>query len=217
MNLWSLIAHPKLFFRQLFEQPPKFWVPLGIVLGAGWLRYTAYWIWTRNLPSIISLDILQSLSTTPGGTFLISLILIGLISWPLLSWGIYGWIIQLTTRSQCRAWQLAGWSQWPLAAAGLLLVGAAGLWPATGRVIPFSQFVAFRPEAPWLNQYLTWLSLYSQTLSSQVFIQVLFWFVLVGSLWSLWLLYWGVKTLAPQKAVFTTSLLTLWTLIWRVL
>lgn len=217
MNLWSLIAHPQPFFRQLFEQSPKLWMPLGIVLSASWLRYIAYWIWTRNLPPIISPDILQALSVEPGGAYWTGLIFIGFISWPLLSWGFYGWIIQLTTRSQWRAWQLAGWSQWPLAAAGLLMVGAAGFWPATGRVIPFSQFVAFRPEAPWLNQYLTWLNLYSQTLSGQVFMQILFWFVLVGSLWSLWLLYWGVKVLAPQKAVLTTSLLTLWTLIWRVL
>lgn len=217
MSLWSLIANPQQFFRQLFEQPPKLGVPFGIVLSAGWLRYLAYWIWTRNLPAIVSPDILQSLSATPGGTYWTGLIFMGLMSWPLLSWGVYGWIIQLTTGGQWRAWQLAGWTQWPLTAAGLLMVGAAGLWPANGRVIPFSEFVAFRPETPWLNQYLTWLNLYSQTLSGQVFLQLLFWFVLVNSLWSLWLLYWGVKSLAPQKAVLTTSLLTLWTLIWRLL
>lgn len=217
MSLWSLIANPQQFFRQLFEQPPKLWVPFGIVISASWLRYLAYWIWTRNLPAIVAPEILQSLSATPGGTYWTGLIFMGLMSWPLFSWGVYGWIIQLTTGSQWRAWQLAGWTQWPLAAGGLLMIGAAGLWPSTGRVIPFSEFMAFRPETPWLNQYLTWLNLYSQTLSGQVFLQLLFWFVLVSSLWSLWLLYWGVKSLAPQNAVLTTSLLTLWTLIWRLL
>ena len=218
MNLKILITQPHRYSQQLFDQPLQWWVPLGIVLSASWLRYIAYGIWTRNLPPIISTEILQSFSTGTGytQTWLI-LLLISLMGWPLLSWGIYGWIIQLITRGQWRAWQLAGWTQWPLTAAGLLMMGAAALWPATGRVIPFTQFVAFRPEEPLLNQYLTWLNLYSQTLSGQSFLQLLFWFVLIGSLWSLWLLYWGVKSLAPQKAVLTTSLLTFWTLIWRLL
>lgn len=211
------MTQPLTFFRQLFEHPPNLWVPLGIVLSASWLRYIAYWIWTRNLTPVISPDILDSLSNAPGGTYWTGLIFMGLISWPLLSWGMYGWIIHLTTGSQWRAWQLAGWTQWPLTAAGVLMVGAAGLWPATGRVIPFREFVAFRPETPWLNQYQAWLTLYSQTLSGQVFLQVLFWTVLAGSLGSLGFLYWGIKSLAPKKAVLTTSILTLWTLIWRVL
>lgn len=218
MNLWTLIVQPHHFFRQLLDRPLQWWVPLGMVLSASWLRYVAYGIWTRNLPPILSDQLIQSFSAGTGGIQnWVILLLIGLMSWPLLSWGVNGWIIQWLTHSQRRAWQLAGWTQWPLVLVGLIMVGAAGLWPATGRVIPFTQFVAFRPEEPLLNQYLTWLNLYGQALSGEVFLQVLFWFVLAGSLGSLWLLYWGVKSLAPQKAVLTTSLLTLLTLIWRVL
>lgn len=217
MNLWTLIVQPHRFFRQLFDQPLQHWVPLGIVLSAGWLRYIAYGLWTRNLSPIISTELIQSFRAETGNPpFWVILLLIGLMGWPLLSWGVYGWMIQWLT-GQRRAWQLAGWTQWPLAIVGLIMVGAAGLWPATGRVIPFTQFVAFRPEEPLFNQYLTWLHLYSQTLNGHVFLQLLFWCVLVGSLWSLWLLYWGVKCLAPQKAMLTTSILTLWLLIWRVL
>lgn len=217
MNLWTLIVQPHRFFRQLFDQPLQRWVPLGIVLSAGWLRYIAYGLWARNLSPIISTELIQSFSAETGSPpFWVILLLIGLIGWPLLSWGVYGWMIQWLT-GQRRAWQLAGWTQWPLAIVGLIMVGAAGLWPATRRVIPFTQFVAFRPEEPLLNQYLTWLNLYSQTLNGQMFFQLLFWCVLAGSLWSLWLLYWGVKCLAPQKAMLTTSILTLWLLIWRVL
>lgn len=218
MNLWTLVVQPHRFFQQLFDQPLQRWVPLGIVLSAGWLRYIAYGLWTRNLPPIISAELIQSFSAETGSTlYWIILLLLGLIGWPLLSWGVYGWIVQWLTRSQRRAWQLAGWTQWPLTLVGLMMVGAAGLWPAAGRVIPFSQFVAYRPEEPLLNQYLTWLNLYSQALRGEIFFQLLFGFVLVGSLWSLWLLYWGVKSLAPQKAILTTSILTLVTLIWRVL
>lgn len=218
MKVWLLIVHPQKFFRQLFDQTLNLWIPLGTVLWASWFRYIAFGVWTRNLSPIIPIDLLQSISAPPGEThYWIGSILIGLICWPLLSWGIYGWIIQGLTHSRWRAWQLAGWTLWPLTLLGLMMVGAAWRWPATGPVIPFAQFVALRPEEPLLNQYLTWLDLYSQTLSGQVFLQLIFWSVLAGSLWSLWLLYWGVKSLAPQKAALTTSILTLWVLIWRVL
>ncbi|WP_299490882.1 hypothetical protein [Acaryochloris sp. IP29b_bin.137] len=218
MKIWLLIVYPQRFFRQLFDHPLNLWVSLGIALCANWLRWIALGVWTRNLLPIIPTDIWPSISTSPGETqYWIGSILIGLVGWPFLSWGIYGGIIQLLTGRQWRAWQLVGWTLWPLILVGLMMVGAAWLWPATGSVIPFAQFVMYRPEESLLNQYLTWLNLYRQALSGQIFLHLLFWAVLAGSLWSLWLLYWGVKSLAPQKAVLTTSILTLWVLIWRVL
>lgn len=218
MKLWTLIVQPQAFFRQLYDQPTHLWLPLGIVLSSGWLRYIAFLIWTRNLPSIFPAEWFQSMDIGAGGPpNWIGLGLLGLLCWPFIGWGVCGWIIQILTRCRCRAWQLAGWTYLPITMMGLIMVGIAGVWPATGRVIPYSEFFALRPEEPALSQYLTWLELYSHVLQGQAFFKLMFWLVLLGSLWSLWLLYCGVRGLAPRKAVLTTSVLTILVVIWRVL
>jgi hypothetical protein len=218
MKLWTLIVQPQVFFRRLAEQPINFWFPLGIVLSAGWLRYIALFIWIRHLPPILPTAVLQQLSVESNGNRLgFSVAVLGLLCWPLIGWGLYGGIIQWLTRCRWRAWQIAGWTHGPIAILGLILIGLAGLIPATGRMIPYAQFLALRPEEPWLDQYQTWLQIYHQILREQAFLSMTFWLILVGSLWSLWLLYWGVKAIAPTKAALTTSIVAAWVIIWRVL
>ncbi|NJM66710.1 MAG: hypothetical protein HC851_14135 [Acaryochloris sp. RU_4_1] len=218
MKLWTLIVQPQVFFRRLAEQPINLWFPLGIVLSAGWLRYIALFLWIRHLPPILPAAVLQQLSVENNGKLLgFSIAVIGLLCWPLIGWGIYGGIIQLLTRCRGRAWQIAGWTHGSIALMGLILIGLAGLMPATGRVIPYTQFSALRPEEPWLSQYQTWLQIYHQVLREQAFLPITFWLILVGSLWSLWLLYWGLKAISPTKAALNTSILTLWVIIWRIL
>jgi|GEM_PF-3573774 len=218
MKLWTLIIQPQAFFQRLYHQPINLWVPLGIVLSAGWLRYIALFLWTRNLPQILPVKFLQQMTAkADGNLFWIGMGVIGLLCWPLISWGIYGWIIHGLTRCRWRAWQLAGWTYWPVAMVGLIMVGVAGVMPATGRVLPYRQFLALRPEEPWFSQYQTWLGVYRQVLQDQTFLPLSFWLILIGSFGSLWLLYGGVKVLSPAKAALTTSILTLWMLIYRVL
>lgn len=218
MKFWTFLVQPQIFFRGLYEYPTSLRWPLGIVLGAGWFRYIAFLIWIRNLPPILPTELFSAMSMKTGGhPYWIGVGLLGLLCWPLISWGIYGWLIQLLARCRGRAWQLAGWTYLPIAIVGLVMIGIAGIWPATGRVIPYTQVLALRPEETLINQYQTWLQIYGQILRGQAFMKILSGAILGASLWSLGLLYWGVKTIAPAKAVLTTSLLTIWVLIWRVL
>lgn len=218
MKLCPLIVQPQVFFQRLYNRPVNLWSPLGMILSAGWLRYIAFFVWTRNLPPILPTGFLQRMSEEADGTrYWIGLGILGLLCWPLISWGIYGWIIQGLTRCRWRAWQLAGWTHGPIAIVGLIMIGVAGLMPATGHVIPYTQFLVLRSEESWMSQYQTWLEIYGQILREQAFLPIIFWLILVGSLWSLWLLYWGVKALAPTKAIITTAILAAWVMIWRIL
>ncbi|WP_299403125.1 hypothetical protein [Acaryochloris sp. IP29b_bin.148] len=212
MNLWTLIVQPQVFFQQLSDRPVTLGLPLAMVVSASWLRYIAFFIWTRNLPFILPAELSQ---VTPR--YWLGAAVLGLLCWPLVSWGIYGGIIQLLTHSRWRAWQVAGWTQWPMTLMGVVILGIAGLLPATGRVIPYDQFLTLSPKVPWVAQYRTWLELYTQTLQEQAFGSIIFWLVLLGSGWSLWLLYWGVKALAPTKALITTTILAAGVFVWRTL
>ncbi len=183
----EVLLQPTRFFQALTERKPNLVAPFFIVMAATAAASLGQALLLRLLPSPV-----------PGG-WLVQLVLglVGGVVFGMLLWGLGGLIIRLLAGPDSRAWEVYGWANVPALLQGLVLIPLGALFPVTGELPPI-------PPPTDLEAFRSWQRDYQQLVGSAVGTRLLQGLGLLGSLWSFWIIWSGLRVLAPAKALLTT-------------
>ncbi len=181
--MWDVLLQPLRFFKTLAERKPNLVAPFFIVVASTVAASLGQVLLVRLLPSFV-----------PGGLPVqLVFALLGGVVFGMLLWGIGGLIIRLLAGPDSRAWEVYGWASVPALLVGLVLVPLGALFPITGDLSPLPP--ATDPEAQ---------REYQQVVGAAIGTRVLQGLGIVGSLWSFWIIWSGLKVLAPSRALLAT-------------
>ncbi len=185
--MWDVLLQPLRFFKTLAERKPNLVAPFFIVVASTVAASLGQVLLVRLLPSFV-----------PGGLPVqLVFALLGGVVFGMLLWGIGGLIIRLLAGPDSRAWEVYGWASVPALLVGLVLVPLGALFPITGDLSPLPP--ATDPEA-----LRAWQREYQQVVGAAIGTRVLQGLGIVGSLWSFWIIWSGLKVLAPSRALLAT-------------
>ncbi|MCX7784230.1 MAG: YIP1 family protein [Meiothermus sp.] len=185
--MWDVLLQPLRFFKTLAERKPNLVAPFFIVVASTVAASLGQVLLVRLLPSFV-----------PGGLPVqLVFALLGGVVFGMLLWGLGGLIIRLLAGPDSRAWEVYGWASVPALLVGLVLVPLGALFPITGDLSPLPS--ATDPEA-----LRAWQREYQQVVGAAIGTRVLQGLGIVGSLWSFWIIWSGLKVLAPSRALLAT-------------
>lgn len=185
--MWDVLLQPLRFFKTLAERKPNLVAPFFIVVASTVAASLGQVLLVRLLPSFV-----------PGGLPVqLVFALLGGVVFGMLLWGLGGLIIRLLAGPDSRAWEVYGWASVPALLVGLVLVPLGALFPITGDLSPLPP--ATDPEA-----LRAWQREYQQVVGAAIGTRVLQGLGIVGSLWSFWIIWSGLKVLAPSRALLAT-------------
>lgn len=183
----DVLLQPTNFFQLLAQRKPNLVAPFFIVMASTVAASLGQVLLVRLLPSFV-----------PGGLPVqLVLALLGGVILGMLLWGTGGLIIRLLAGPDSRAWEVYGWASVPALLVGLVLVPLGALFPITGDLPPLPP--ATDPEA-----LRAWQREYQQVVGAASGTRVLQGLGIVGSLWSLWIIWSGLRVLAPNRALLAT-------------
>jgi hypothetical protein len=201
--MFEVLTQPACFFEALRERKPNLLPPLLVVVVALLLTAAAGQLSIRLLPALF-----------PGGvTLQLVFSLIGALLLGLVVWAIGGGLIRLLAGEGSRAWELYGWASVPALVLALVSLPLAALFPVTGNLSPAPSLSDAEALRRWQREYQDLVTSAPGTRIQQV-LNVL------ATLWSLWIVYSGLRVLAPARAVLATAVvavLTLGLLLWSLL
>ncbi|RIH88231.1 YIP1 family protein [Calidithermus roseus] len=199
----EVLIQPTRFFEALRERKPNLLPPLLVVVGALVLTAVAGQISLRLLPALF-----------PGGAMLqLIFSLVGALFFGLVVWAIGGGLIRLLAGEGSRAWELYGWASVPALVLALVLLPLAALFPVTGDLTPPPPLTDAEALRRWQREYQDLVASAPGTRIQQVLSAL-------ATLWSLWIIYSGLRVLAPARAVLASvavAVLTLGLLLWSLL
>ncbi|GIW25304.1 YIP1 family protein [Meiothermus sp.] len=183
----EVLIQPTNFFRALAERKPNLVAPFFIVIAGTVTASLGQVLLVRLLPSFV-----------PGGLAVqLVLALVGGVVFGMLLWGLGGLMIRLLAGPDSRAWEVYGWASVPALLVGLVLVPLGALFPITGDLSPLPP--ATDPEA-----LRAWQREYQQVVGTASGTRVLQGLGIAGSLWSFWIIWSGLRVLAPSRALVAT-------------
>ncbi len=180
----EVLLEPTKFFEKTKERPPRPWLGYSVVFLASLVSTLASRIATRELPSPSAFG--------PNWVWEV----VGVIVGSLAVWGLLGFLPHLLTGLGPRAFELAGWVFAPWAVLGPPLLMLSALIPVEARLAPL-------PDDPALRA--AWLDAYQTAVQTSFSVQLVHWARTLRVLWGGWILYAGVRTLAPKRAVLATG------------
>lgn len=197
----EVLTQPSRFFQGLSERKPNLVAPFLIVVFGVTLSVVGQVFLTRLLP-------------VPGGFAVqAAFAIVGGLIFGILIWGVLGLLIRWLAGADSRAWEVYGWSLTPGLLIGLILLPLAALFPVTGDLPPTPPLTDVEALRAWQKQFQ---ELVRGATGTQIF-RVL---SLLATLWSLWLLYSGLRVFAPARAVLATAavaILSLGLAVWGLL
>jgi hypothetical protein len=183
----DVLLQPTGFFRALAKRKPNLVAPFFIVMAGTVAASLGQVLLVRLLPSVV-----------PGGLPVqLVFALVGGAVFGILLWGIGGLMIRLLAGPDSRAWEVYGWASVPGLLMGLVLVPLGALFPITGDLPPLPP--ATDPEA-----LRAWQRDYQQVIGAATGTRVLQGLGIVGLFWSFWIIWSGLKVLAPGRALLAT-------------
>lgn len=183
----DVLFQPVHFFKALAERKPNLVAPFFIVMAGTVAASLGQILLVRLLPSLV-----------PGGIPVqLVFALVGGVVFGMLLWGLGGLIIRLLAGAESRAWEVYGWASVPALLVGLVLIPFGALLPITGDLPPIPP--ATDPEA-----LRAWQREYQQVIGAAVGTRVLQGLGILGSIWSFWIIWSGLKILAPSRALLAT-------------
>lgn len=183
----DVLVQPVHFFKALAERKPNLVAPFFIVVAGTVAASLGQILLVRLLPSLV-----------PGGIPVqLVFALVGGVVFGMLLWGLGGLIIRLLAGAESRAWEVYGWASVPALLVGLVLIPFGALLPITGDLPPIPP--ATDPEA-----LRAWQREYQQVIGAAVGTRVLQGLGILGSIWSFWIIWSGLKVLAPSRALLAT-------------
>ncbi len=183
----DVLVQPVHFFKALAERKPNLVAPFFIVMAGTVAASLGQILLVRLLPSLV-----------PGGIPVqLVFALVGGVVFGMLLWGLGGLIIRLLAGAESRAWEVYGWASVPALLVGLVLIPFGALLPITGDLPPIPP--ATDPEA-----LRAWQREYQQVIGAAVGTRVLQGLGILGSIWSFWIIWSGLKILAPSRALLAT-------------
>lgn len=183
----EILFNPKEFFLRLKDRPPALGGPVLLVLLASFLAGLVEVLATRLLPSPFPM----------GGGLARALGLLGAALGGVAVWGILGLILRLLAGPRARAWEVLGWTSAPGVVLGLVLLPVAALWPISGNL----------PEPPSPDQvqaFQDWLKAYEGLRQASLYQRLFQALNVLTTFWSLALIYLGLRTLVPERALLGT-------------
>lgn len=199
----DVLLQPTNFFRVLAERKPNLVAPFFVVIAATASASLGQALLLRLLPSLL-----------PGG-WVVQLVLglLGGVVAGMVLWGVGGLIIRLLAGPDSRAWEVYGWANVPALLVGLVLIPFGALFPVTADLPPVPPMTD--PEA-----LRAWQREYQQVVGTALGTRVLQGLGLLGSIWSFWIIWSGLRVLAPARALLTTLVLAAFSLaftLWGIL
>ncbi len=185
--MWDVLTQPTQFFQTLSGRKPNLMAPFFIVLAGTAAASLGQVLLIRLLPSFV-----------PGGLPVqLVFALVGGVVFGMVLWGLGGLIIRLLAGADSRAWEVYGWASVPALLVGLVLIPFGALFPVTGDLPPIPP--ATDPEAlrAWQREYQQLIATATGTRIMQVL-------GITGSIWSFWIIWSGLKILAPSRAFLAT-------------
>ncbi|KZK15040.1 YIP1 family protein [Meiothermus taiwanensis] len=183
----DVLLQPTNFFRALAERKPNLVAPFFIVIAA-----TA----AASLGQVLLLRLLPN--PVPGG-WLVQLVLglVGGVVAGMVLWGLGGLIIRLLAGPDSRAWEVYGWANVPALLVGLVLIPFGALFPVTADLPPVPPMTDVEAVRAWQREY-------QQVVGTAVGTRVLQGLGLLASIWSFWIIWSGLRVLAPARALWAT-------------
>ncbi|WP_337867646.1 YIP1 family protein [Meiothermus sp.] len=183
----DVLVQPVHFFKAPAERKPNLVAPFFIVVAGTVAASLGQILLVRLLPSLI-----------PGGIPVqLVFALVGGVVFGMLLWGVGGLIIRLLAGPDSRAWEVYGWANVPALLVGLVLIPFGALFPVSGDLPPLPP--ATDPEA-----LRAWQREYQQVIGAAVGTRVLQGLGILGSIWSFWIIWSGLRVLAPSRALLAT-------------
>ncbi|WP_018465069.1 YIP1 family protein [Calidithermus timidus] len=191
----EVLIQPTRFFQALRERKPNLLPPLLVVVAALVLTAAAGQISIRLLPPLF-----------PGGaTLQLTFSLAGALFFGLVVWAVGGGLIRLLAGEGSRAWELYGWASFPTLVLALVLLPLAALFPVTGDLAP-------PPPLSDAEALQSWQREYQELVASAPGSRIQQFLSVLATLWSLWIIYSGLRVLAPARALLTTAVMAVLTL-----
>lgn len=184
----DVLLQPTNFFRALAERKPNLVAPFFIVIAA-----TA----AASLGQVLLL--LRLLPNPVPGGWLVQLVLglVGGVVAGMVLWGLGGLIIRLLAGPDSRAWEVYGWANVPALLVGLVLIPFGALFPVTADLPPVPPMTDVEAVRAWQREY-------QQVVGTAVGTRVLQGLGLLASIWSFWIIWSGLRVLAPARALWAT-------------
>ncbi|RIH84360.1 Yip1 domain protein [Calidithermus terrae] len=184
----EVLTQPVRFFAALQGHKPNRLVSVTVVVVATVLVLLSGQLSSRLLPTV--------LPDRFAGQVVVSVAL-GIPS-GLVFWALGGAVIRLLAGRESRAWELFGWAWAPMLVLALVSLPLAALMPVTGDLPP--------PPAPTDAEALRqWQRQYQEVIAAAPVTRVQQGLSLVTTLWSLWIVYSGLRVLAPARALLATG------------
>jgi hypothetical protein len=186
----EVLTQPLRFFESLRGRKPDLLPPLLVVVAALVLSTIASQVSTRLLPAVF-----------PGGAGLqLAFALAGALVFGLILWAVGAGLLRLLAGADSRAWELYGWASAPMLLLVLVSLPLAALMPVTGDLPPPPALT----DAEALQQ---WQREYQRVIAAAPVTRVQQGLNLLATLWSLWIVYSGLRVLAPARALLATGVM----------
>ncbi|MCS7067062.1 MAG: YIP1 family protein [Meiothermus sp.] len=201
--MWDVLFQTQRFFEALAERKPDLAAPFFIVIASTTASSLGQVLLTRLLPSGV-----------PGGLPVqLVLALVGGVIFGILLWGLGGLLVRLLAGPDSRAWEVYGWAWVPALLVGLVLVPVGALFPVTGDLPPL-------PPTTDPDALRAWQREYQQLVGAAPATRLLYGLGLLGTFWSFWIIWSGLRVLAPSRALQATlgvAGVTLAIMLWSIL
>ncbi|MDX2007155.1 MAG: Yip1 family protein [Meiothermus sp.] len=193
----EVLTQPTAFFKALQERKPNLTAPFLISILAVALGSVAGILSTRLLPSLLPFPLPLQIALA-----LVSSVVIGI-----LVWGVGGAVVRVFAGPESRAWEVYGWAALPGAVLALVLIPMAAFFPITGDLPPIPQVAQGDPSAQ--ERLLAWQRQFQEVIRASSYIRAQQVLTLLVTAWTLWVLYSGLRVLAPERALTATVAVTL--------
>lgn len=199
----EILLQPGNFFRALAERKPNLVAPFFIVIAATAAASLGQALLLRLLPNPV-----------PGGLAVqLVLGLVGGVVAGMVAWGLGGLVIRLLAGPDSRAWEVYGWANVPALLLGLVLIPFGALFPITADLPPI-------PPVTDLEAFRAWQREYQQAVGAAMGTRLLQGLGILGSIWSFWIIWSGLRVLTPARALLATlvvAVLSLALALWGIL
>jgi hypothetical protein len=192
MIMLEALSNPTAFFKALAERKPNLTLPFLISILAVALGSIAGILSTRLLPSLIPFPLPLQVVLA-----LVTSVVVGI-----LIWGIGGAVVRIFAGAESRAWEVYGYAALPSTVLALLLVPLAAVFPITGDLPPVPQIAQGDPNAQ--ETLLAWQAQFQALLRNSTYIRIQQGLTLLTTVWTLWVMYNGLRVFSPEKATLTT-------------
>ena len=135
----------------------------------------------------------------PGGAGLqLAFALAGALVFGLILWAVGAGLLRLLAGAGSRAWEVYGWAWAPVLVLTLVSLSLAALMPVTGDLPPPPALTDAKALQQWQQEY-------QEVIAAAPVTRVQQGLSLVAALWSLWIVYSGLRVLAPARALLATG------------